>query len=201
MSGRGRNWLHGLGGFICFWIIGGIVGSVVAFCFEEKYAISYQEMQMWLYETIKGMNQNQFSYFILNFETHAKELLLLLCLSLTFFSVIYKMLFSFWKGIVTGFTCIAAVKAYSVNGLFLGLLYMFPQGIFYGIGMLGGVLISMEIEEKNFYSYGKKDSWMLKMLPRLLFCMLAIGIGAYLEGNINLILLRKVLGNIDPGVL
>lgn len=197
MNEQRRNWLHKLSCFLCVWIIGGILGGIVAFCFERKYATSYHEMQLWLYESVKGMKQNQLSFFILNFKSHIKELLLILCLSFTFFSAIYKILYCFWKGIVTGFACIAAVKAYNINGLFLSLLYIFPQGIFYGIGIIVVFFISKEIEEKNLYLYGKKDSWILKLLPGLLFCMFAIGIGAYLEGNINLILLRKVLDYVN----
>lgn len=197
MSKQGRNWLHSLSCFICFWIIGGFVGGIVAFCFEEYYVENYREMQLWMNETLKGMEQNQLSYFLLNFKSHTKELLLLLCMSFTFFSIIYKIIFCFCKGIVTGFTCIAAMKVYSINGLFLGVFYIFPHRIFYGIAMMGGLWLSREIEEKCLYSYGKRDSWILKRLPGLLFCVLVIGIGAYLEGNINLILLRKALKNVN----
>lgn len=197
MREQGKNWVHSLSCFIVFWIVGGIVGAIIAICFEGKYEESYQQMQLWVSETVKGMKQNQMSYFILNFKSHTKELVLLLCMSFTFFSVIYKILFCFWKGIVTGFVCIAAIKMYSINGLLLGGLYIFPHGFFYGIGMIGGFLLSKEIEEKNLYSYGKKDSWFLKKIPGFLFCMVAIGIGAYLEGNINLMLLKKTLENIN----
>ena len=39
MREQGKNWVHSLSCFIVFWIVGGIVGAIIAICFEGKYDI------------------------------------------------------------------------------------------------------------------------------------------------------------------
>lgn len=176
-----------------FWIIGCAVGVVIALLFSGQYAEAYSAMQIWVYDTVKEIKYNQSAYFILNFKSRGKELLVLFFLSFTVFSTMYKVLFCFWKGIVIGFIYAAAVKFYSVSGVFLGVAYTLPQGIFYGLGIIGMLWLSKRLEEKELFSGNKKALWIWNILPMLLFCIICIGIGAYIEGNINLMLLKRAL--------
>lgn len=193
MAEREKDKLHSLKFLFSFWLIGGVVGVTIACCFAGGYAESYNIMQMWIYDSVKGMQQNQTAYFMMNFKSHGKELLILLCMSFTFFSMLYKSLFCFWKGIMIGFIYAASIKSYSMNGLLLGIAYMFPQGIFYGGAIVAMFSLSRRIEEKQLYSFGKKTALFWNVLPILIVAFLCIGIGAFLEGNINLFLLKKIL--------
>lgn len=193
MKEQRRDSLYSLRSLLVFWIIGCAVGVAIALLFAGQYAESYGAMQIWVYDTVKEMKYNQPAYFILNFKSHGKELLILLLLSFTVFSTMYKILYCFWKGIVIGFIYAAAVKFYSVNGIFLGVAYTLPQGIFYGLGITGMLWLSKRLGEKQLFSGNKKTLWIWNILPMVLFSVLCVGIGAYMEGNINLLLLKKAL--------
>lgn len=174
------------------WGIGVLVGGIIACIFMDQYRENYENMQRWMYQTVSGIELNSLSYFWLNLQSHGKELIVIFFVSYTILSFAYNIIFCFFKGISVGFVWGSAIYIYQMKGFFLAISYYLPQGIFYGAAVVIMLLLSQNIKEKTIYSF-KKAQTVPRFVPMLLLCVLLICIGAYIEGNTNLIFLKKTL--------
>ena len=123
--------------------------------------------------------------------TEFRGFFLLILFGISILSIPSLIIFPVYKGFISGFLLSTMICKFSWKGLLLGILYGFPQMLFY-------IPVIVAVLHKNYYIgiHGLKKKLFLEQLPSIAILACILLVGCVSEAYINARIMRYILSAI-----
>lgn len=160
-------------------ILGGILGITFLGVYRETIINNINVFSSYIAEN----RTLGFSFFLTSAWEDIKKLLFLYLISLTAYYIPIAFSFILYHGICTGLLYSTLVCIYGLNGLFLGGVYFFPQGICLAVVYL--IMIKFSYQNYNSFMKYEKKKRKKRNVNIILACSIFITLGKLSEFYIN----------------
>lgn len=177
-----------LKGVIILFVLGFLIGIGISLGFQKYFAeyicVFYDNLieNLTVYEIEQGQ---LFKKVIL---TEFRSFFLLVLFGISILGIPYLIVFLIYKGFISGFLFGSMLMKFGGKGILLGIVYGFPQVLFY-------VPVMIAIIHKNYYIgiQGLKKKLFWEQLPSIVVLMGILLIGCASEAYINSWIFKKIL--------
>lgn len=179
-------------GIVC---AAGIVSGIVTIAFwQENWLITEGILNQDFISKIEELIIDKRALFFLCLEKRLSAFLLLFLLAFSSINIVINILFLFLNGLYIGSILELLTIRYGMQGTFMYLAFVFPQGIFYAMGylILGCWCLSLERNTKGQKNKKRDKVCQFTDKGRLMIALLFIVIGIVLESYVNLKILKMI---------
>lgn len=179
-------------GIIC--VVGMIAGIITIAFWQENWLITEGVLNRDFISKIEGMMIDKRALFFLCLEKRLCAFFLLFLLAFSSVNILTNVCFFFLNGLYIGSILEVLTIRYGMQGTFMYLLFVFPQGIFYTMGylILGCWCLRLEGNTKGWKNKKSDKVCQFTDKGRLVTALFFVFIGIILESFVNLKLLKII---------
>lgn len=182
---------------VVIFLIGVMLGAIGANIFKDSYFSQIEIFGDTYFDKLYILDIDHGKLFGYVFWNNLKKYLLFWIFSVTVIGIPYMMLTVGSCGVCTGFLLSVALLKYGFKGIFLFLLYIFPQYLIYFpvalIALVQGYNLCISLYFRIPLNKKSKFKLILEKVPMILILFLIIIIGALSEAYINSFILQKMV--------
>ena len=184
---------------LCMICVAGIITGIVTMAFWQKnWLITEGILNRDFISKIEELMIDKRALFFLCLEKRLCAFFLLFLLAFSSVNILTNVCFFFLNGLYIGSILEVLTIRYGMQGTFMYLLFVFPQGIFYTMGylILGCWCLSLVGNAKGQKNKKRDKVCQFAVKGRLLIALFFVFIGIVLESFVNLKLLKIIFWNL-----
>lgn len=182
---------------IIIFLVGVMLGAIGANIFKEAYFNDIEIFGDSYFDKLHVLDIDHGKLFGYIFWNNFKKYLLFWIFAITVIGIPYMMLSVGYTGICTGFLLSVSILKFGFKGVFLFVLYIFPQYLIYFpvalIVLVQGYNLCISLYFKLPLNKKGKLKLILEKVPMIFILFLIILIGALSEAYINSFILQKMI--------